>query len=80
MTLPHPKSRQDKDGNGNKPNHGSVVRKLDKRTIDIADYRNAKDNVNPAKNRAFRCVSHNCLSSEQRMRRFRGTTSKSIYR
>ncbi len=39
----HPKSRKDKDRNGDKPNDGGVVRKFCKRTVNITDYRNSKE-------------------------------------
>src|SRR6185312_4386573 len=53
MAFPHPKSRKDKYGNKDKANKGSVVGNCFKRTINIPDYRNGKDEVNPAKNRTF---------------------------
>src|ERR1044071_6848092 len=53
MALPHPKSRKDNYGNGHIPNNGGVVRKFLKGTINVTDYRNPKDNVNPAKDRTF---------------------------
>lgn len=58
MPFPHPKSREDDHGKGNKPNDGSVVRKLFKRTINVTRYRNGKDEVNPAHNRTFGGVAH----------------------
>jgi hypothetical protein len=62
MAFPHPKSSKNKYRNGDKPNHGGVVWKFFKRTINITDYRNAKDDVNPAKNRTFGGIIHDwCL-------------------
>jgi hypothetical protein len=58
MALPHPQSRKDHYRNGDIPNNGSVVWKFFKRTINIAGYRNAKDDVNPAKNRTFGGIIH----------------------
>ena len=58
MAFPHPKSRKDKHRNGDKPNNGSVVWKFCKRTINITDYRNAKDDVNRTKNRTFGGIFH----------------------
>jgi hypothetical protein len=55
------KSRKDKDRNGDKPNHGGVVWKFCKRTINITDYRNAKDEVNPAKNRTFGGITNHSI-------------------
>jgi hypothetical protein len=37
---------------------GGVVWKFFKRTINITDYRNSKDEVNPAKNRTFGGIIH----------------------
>jgi hypothetical protein len=58
MAFPHPKSRKDKYRNGDIPNNRGVVWKFFKRTIDITDYRNAKDDVNQAKNRTFGGIIH----------------------
>ena len=58
MTFSHPKSRKEKYRNGDKPNNGGVAWKFFKRTINIIDYRNAKDDVNPAKNRTFDGIIH----------------------
>ena len=51
MALPHPKSRKNKPRNEDKPRGGCVVWNLVKRAINVTEYRNAKDEVNPAKNR-----------------------------
>ena len=61
MALLYPKSRKDEYRNGNKPNNGGIVWKFFKRTINITDYRNAKDEVNPAKNRTFGGIYHDWL-------------------
>src|SRR3979411_217304 len=53
MALPHPKSRKEHYRNDDKPNTGGVLWNFFKRTINITEYRNAKDDVNPAKNRTF---------------------------
>ena len=53
MAFPHPKSRKHKHGNEDKPSSGSVVWNLFKRTINITEYGNAKDDVNPANNRTL---------------------------
>src|SRR6202171_3453979 len=63
MAFPHPKSRQDKYRNEDKPSSGGVVWNLFKRTINITEYRNGKDDVNPAKNRTFGGFFHFYLSS-----------------
>ena len=54
MALPHPQSRKDHDRKKDKPGTEGVVWKFFKRTVNVTEYRNAKDDVNPAKNR---CVS-----------------------
>src|ERR1700746_598322 len=53
VAFPHPQSRKDHDRNENKPSRRGVVWNFIERTIDIAEYRNAEDGVNPAKNRTF---------------------------
>ena len=53
MAFPHPKSRKGNDRNGHIPNNGGVVRKFFKRTINVTDYRNPEDDVNPAKDRTL---------------------------
>ncbi len=58
MGGPHPKSGQSDGRNSNEAHNGGIVRKLIKRTIDIANDRNAEDEVNPARNRAFSGLSH----------------------
>src|SRR5204863_9329435 len=65
----HPISRKDNGRNGDKPNHGGVVRKFCKRTINITDYRDSKDKVNRPKNRAFGGITHDWL-----VNRFSGET------
>jgi hypothetical protein len=51
MALPHPQSRKDHDRNEDKASCRGVVWNFVERTIDITEYRNAEDEVNPAKNR-----------------------------
>jgi hypothetical protein len=58
MALPHPKSRKEHYRNDDKPNTGGVLWNFFKRTINITEYRNAKDDVNPAKNRTFDGIFH----------------------
>src|ERR1035438_2441449 len=53
MAFPHPKSRKDNYRNEDKPSSGGVVWNLFKRTINITEYRNGQDDVNPANNRTF---------------------------
>ena len=61
MAFPHPKSRKHNYRKGDKPNNGGVVWKLFKRAINIADDRNAKDEVNPAQDQAFGGSGHGGL-------------------
>ncbi len=63
MSFPHPQSRKDHDRKKDKPGCGGVVRKFFKRTIDVADYRNAEDDVNPAKNRTLGGTIHGVSAS-----------------
>ena len=58
MAFPHPQSRKDHYRKKDKPSCGGVVWNLFKRTINITDYRNAKDDVNPAKKRTFGGIFH----------------------
>jgi hypothetical protein len=58
MAFPHPKSRKDNYRKEDIPNSGGVIWNFFKRTINITDYRNAKDDVNPAKNRTFGGIIH----------------------
>jgi hypothetical protein len=50
MAFPHPESRKNKDRKEDKPNSGGVIWNLFERTVNITEYRNGKDDVNPAKN------------------------------
>ena len=58
MAFPHPQSREDHYWKEDKPSCGGVAWKFFKRTIDITEYRNGKDDVNPAKNRTFGGFRH----------------------
>jgi hypothetical protein len=58
MAFPHPKSRKEHYRNDDKPNTGGVLWNFFQRTINIPEYRNAKDDVNPAKNRTFGGLFH----------------------
>src|SRR5271157_3007405 len=63
MAFPHPQSRKQHYGNDDKPNTGGVLWKVFKRIVNIAGYRDAKDEVNPAKDRTFGGIFHLNLSS-----------------
>jgi len=64
MAFPHPQSRKDHYRKEDKPSCGGVVWKFFKRTIDVSEYRNTKDDVNPAKNRTCDASVHDgwCIS------------------
>src|SRR4029077_17662670 len=52
------KPRKDHYRNEEKPSRPGVVWNLFKRTINITDYRNGEDDVNPANNRTFGGLFH----------------------
>lgn len=58
MALPHPQSRKHHHRKEHKPGSGGIVRKSFKRTIDIAEYRNGKDDVDPANKRTLGGLLH----------------------
>jgi hypothetical protein len=58
MAFPHPKSGKRDYWNRDIPNNGSVVWKFLKWAINITDYRNGEDKVNPAKYGTFGCIFH----------------------
>src|SRR6266576_5706370 len=53
MVFPHPQSRKDHYRKKDIPSWGGVVWKFFKRAINVTEYRNGKDDVNPAKNRTL---------------------------
>jgi len=53
MAFPHPQSRKNHDRKEDIPSWRGIAWKFFKRTIDITDDRNGKDEVNPSKNRPF---------------------------
>src|SRR5882724_169414 len=61
MAFPHPQSRKDHYRKEDKPSCGGIVWKLFKRTINVTEYRNAKDDVNQAKNPTFGALVHDWL-------------------
>ena len=61
MAFPHPQSCEDNYRQGNIPDHGRVVWKFFKRTIDVTDYRNTKDDVYRAEDRTFCSIFHDWL-------------------
>jgi hypothetical protein len=64
MALPHPKSRKDKYGKKDIPNRGRVLWNFFKRTINVSEYWNAKDEVNPAKYRTLDALAHDVVIRE----------------
>src|SRR5260370_4654793 len=66
MAFPHPQSRKDHYRKEDIPSWGGIARKFFKRTINITEYRNAKDDVNPAKNRALGGIIHGRLRERGR--------------
>ena len=67
MAFPHPEPRKDKYRNEDIPNSGGVVWNFFKRTINIAEYRNGKDHVNPVKNRTLGGVTHHLIPLPSRI-------------
>jgi hypothetical protein len=58
MAFPHPQSGKDHDREKDKPSRRSITRKFVERTVNVAEYWNGKDEVNPAKNHSFGGVTH----------------------
>src|ERR1700747_2245505 len=61
MAFPHPQSRKDHYRDEDEPSRAGVIWNFVKRTINITDDRNAKDDVNPAKNRTFGGLFHELI-------------------
>ena len=61
MAFPHPQSRKDHHRKEEIASWGSIVWKFFKRTINVTQYRNAEDEVNPAKNRTLGGSIHSRL-------------------
>ena len=66
MAFPHPQSRKDHYRKEYIPGGGSIVWKFFKRTINITEYRDAKDDVNPAENRTLGGSIHGRLCERGR--------------
>src|SRR4029077_534141 len=58
VAFPHPQPRKEQNRKKDIPNSGGVVWSIRRRIINVPDYRNAKDNVNPSKNRTFGGLFH----------------------
>jgi hypothetical protein len=52
MAFPHPQSRNKQYRKKEKPDTAGVVVSIRRRIIDVAEYRNTEEDVNPAKNPA----------------------------
>ena len=66
VAFPHPQSRKNHYRKEDIPSWGSIVWKFFKRTINITEYWNAKDDVNPAKNRTLGDSIHGRLRERGR--------------
>ena len=62
MSFPHPQTRQENRRKGDISNDRGVVWVFLKWTVNIADDRNAKDDVNPAEDGAFGFLAHDAVS------------------
>src|SRR5947207_8623104 len=82
MAFPHPQSRKNKHRNEDKPSGGGVVWNLVKRAINVTEYRNAKDEVNPAKNRTCGSFGGGLCGDEGRLLqgRFHGVLPPTLQR
>ena len=58
MAFPHPQPRKDHYREKDIPSPKGIAWKFVKRAINITEYRNGNDEVNPANNRAFCGVCH----------------------
>ena len=58
MAFPHPQSREDHDWEEDVAGWAGVVGKFFKRAIDVAEDRDAEDDVNPAKDRTLGDIFH----------------------
>jgi hypothetical protein len=58
MAFPHPQSRNDNHRKGDVPNNRGIVWKLLEGAVNVTDYRNAEEDVNPAENRTSGGISH----------------------
>jgi len=50
MAFPHPQPGKDHERKKDKPSRRRITRKFVERTVNVAEYWNGKDEVNPAKN------------------------------
>jgi len=63
MAFPHPQSRKEQYRKKDIPDTEGVVVSIRRRIINVPEYRNATDDVNPAKNRPCGTLAHNHLAS-----------------
>ena len=64
MALPHPQSRKDHYRKEDKPDKWCVLWQVFKRTLNITEYRDAKDDVNPAPNRTLSGITDHSILSQ----------------
>src|SRR6185369_14954317 len=63
VPFPHPQTTCDNHWYGNVTYYWRIVWKLFKRTIDITNYRNSKDYMNPAENSTLRGTTYHLVVS-----------------
>jgi hypothetical protein len=61
VAFPHPQTCEDHYWEEEKSSCGGIAWKFFERAIDVAEYRDAEDDVNPAKNRALGGAIHDRL-------------------
>src|SRR5215469_9740088 len=71
MPLPHPEPRKENYRNEHKSRSGSIARNFVKWAVDITEYRNPEDDVNPAKNPTLGALAHDSSPSQLSLRLLR---------
>jgi hypothetical protein len=61
VAFPHPQSRKDHYRKEDKPSCGGIAWNLFKRTVNITEYRNAEEEMNPAKNPTLGRITHHLI-------------------
>ncbi len=69
MAFPHPESREDKDRKEDKSNGGGILRNFFKRAVNVAENRNAEDDMNPANDRTYDALVHDFVIYDFEMMR-----------
>ena len=75
MAFPHPQSRKGHYRKEGKPSCGGIVWKFSIRTINITEYRNAKDDVNPAKKRTLGGIADHLIPFHREFAAWIGRTT-----